>query len=63
MTSATLRPDVVEVCEKITKDPIKVFTKNEDLTRSGLKQFYVKVPVSHEEEKVTIFLTFAALLT
>eukprot|EP00467_Chlorarachnion_reptans_P020236 CAMPEP_0114492584 /NCGR_PEP_ID=MMETSP0109-20121206/3636_1 /TAXON_ID=29199 /ORGANISM="Chlorarachnion reptans, Strain CCCM449" /LENGTH=363 /DNA_ID=CAMNT_0001669443 /DNA_START=99 /DNA_END=1189 /DNA_ORIENTATION=+ len=54
VTSATLTPDANEICEKITRDPIKIYTKNEDLARSGIKQFYVKVPVSQLEEKVAL---------
>eukprot|EP00471_Norrisiella_sphaerica_P000151 CAMPEP_0184482404 /NCGR_PEP_ID=MMETSP0113_2-20130426/3965_1 /TAXON_ID=91329 /ORGANISM="Norrisiella sphaerica, Strain BC52" /LENGTH=586 /DNA_ID=CAMNT_0026862109 /DNA_START=1086 /DNA_END=2846 /DNA_ORIENTATION=- len=54
LTSATLTPDVSEICEKLTSSPIRIFARREDLARSGLKQYHVAVSTEAEEEKIAL---------
>uniref|UniRef100_A0A7S0H9L8 RNA helicase n=1 Tax=Amorphochlora amoebiformis TaxID=1561963 RepID=A0A7S0H9L8_9EUKA len=56
VTSATLTPDVTELTAKLTKDPFKLLTKQEDLARSGIRQFHVLVNSNGEEEKIVLCL-------
>lgn len=39
--SATMEKEVVDLCQKIMKDPVKILVKNENLTLAGIRQFYI----------------------
>lgn len=39
--SATMGQEVIDLCQKIMSDPIKILVKNENLTLAGIKQFYI----------------------
>lgn len=54
IVSATLPPDVLELINKITIDPIKILVKNEDLALEGIKQYYVVL--DHEEDKISCLI-------
>mmetsp|Transcript_28448 Transcript_28448/g.55361 ORF Transcript_28448/g.55361 Transcript_28448/m.55361 type:complete len:582 (+) Transcript_28448:188-1933(+) len=52
VTSATIDPNVAQLCEKILSNPFRILTKNQDLVRSGIKQYIVKVSADVEEKIV-----------
>jgi len=39
--SATYTPEVIEIAERIQRDPVKILVKNSEVTLDGIKQFYV----------------------
>lgn len=39
--SATMPPEIVEITEKILRDPIRIMVKTEELSLQGIRQFYV----------------------
>jgi len=41
--SATMPPEIVEITNKILRDPIKIMVKTEELTLQGIRQFYINV--------------------
>jgi superfamily II DNA/RNA helicase len=47
--SATMPPEVREVAEKFTKNPVRILIPPEDVTLQGIKQY--KVELDHEEWK------------
>lgn len=54
VVSATLPPDVLEIINKITNDPIKILVNNEDLALVGIKQYYVVL--DSEEDKISCLI-------
>ena len=39
--SATMEKQVVDLCQQIMNNPVKILVKNSDLTLAGIKQFYI----------------------
>ena len=54
IVSATLPPDVLQLINKITNDPIKILVKTEDLALEGIKQYYVVL--DNEEDKISCLI-------
>ena len=54
VVSATLPPDVLEIINKITNNPIKILVNNEDLALVGIKQYYVVL--DNEEDKISCLI-------
>lgn len=61
VVSATLPPDVLELINKITNDPIKILVKNEDLALEGIKQYYVVL--DNEEDKLLCLIDIYSTLS
>ena len=61
VVSATLPPDVLELINKITIDPIKILVKNEDLALEGIKQYYVVL--DNEEDKLLCLIDIYSTLS
>ncbi|XP_055347996.1 uncharacterized protein LOC129595108 [Paramacrobiotus metropolitanus] len=47
LLSATMTPDVLEVAEKVMRDPIRISAKTDELALEGIHQFFVDV---HRED-------------
>ena len=43
--SATLPPEALEITRKFMNKPVRILVKRDELTREGIKQFYVNVEV------------------
>ncbi|OII72666.1 DEAD DEAH box helicase family protein [Cryptosporidium andersoni] len=43
LVSATLPEEIIEITEKIMKDPLKILVKRDNLTLEGIRQFYIYV--------------------
>lgn len=57
MFSATLSPEVKNICRKFMKNPFEFFIDNEGkLTLHGLKQFYIKLEDNEKIRKLTDLL-------
>ena len=41
--SATMKPDILKLSDKLMSNPVKLLIKNEELTLEGIKQFYIEV--------------------
>jgi superfamily II DNA/RNA helicase len=54
IVSATLPPDVLQLINKITNDPIRILVKTEDLALEGIKQYYVVL--DNEEDKISCLI-------
>ncbi|EDK37471.2 hypothetical protein PGUG_01569 [Meyerozyma guilliermondii ATCC 6260] len=42
VVSATLTPEVLEMTNKFTSDPVKILVKRDDVTLKGIKQYYIQ---------------------
>lgn len=42
VVSATLTPEVLEMTNKFTTDPVKILVKRDDVTLKGIKQYYIQ---------------------
>ncbi|RLV87732.1 ATP-dependent RNA helicase FAL1 [Meyerozyma sp. JA9] len=42
VVSATLTPEVLEMTNKFTTDPVKILVKRHDVTLKGIKQYYIQ---------------------
>lgn len=57
MFSATLSPEVKNICRKFMKNPFEIFIDNEGkLTLHGLKQYYIKLEDNEKIRKLTDLL-------
>jgi len=57
MFSATMSPEVKNICRKFMKNPFEIFIDNEGkLTLHGLKQYYVKLEENEKIRKLTDLL-------
>lgn len=57
MFSATMSPDVKNICRKFMRSPFEVFIDNEGkLTLHGLKQYFIKLEESEKIRKLTDLL-------
>lgn len=54
--SATLPPKIVEMCNAIMNDPVRILVKESDLTLKGIKQFYISC--SSDEVKLQNMIIF-----
>ena len=52
VVSATMPCDLLESSAKFMNDPVKIFTKREERTLEGIRQFYVNV--EHEVDRHVI---------
>jgi translation initiation factor 4A len=50
--SATIPNDIIQLIDKITKNPLKILIKNDNLTLEGIMQYYVSV--SEEKYKYSV---------
>ena len=50
--SATLTDDVIDVANKLLRDPVRILVKPEDVPLDGIKQFYV--PLDNEDWKFDV---------
>lgn len=41
--SATMKPDILKLSDKLMSNPVKLLIKNEELTLEGIRQFYIEV--------------------
>lgn len=57
MFSATMSPEVKQICRKFMRNPFEVFIDNEGkLTLHGLKQYYIKLEENEKIRKLTDLL-------
>jgi ATP-dependent RNA helicase UAP56/SUB2 len=57
MFSATMSPDVKNICRKFMKNPFEIFIGNEGkLVLHGLKQYYLKLGENEKIRKLTDLL-------
>jgi translation initiation factor 4A len=52
--SATLNKDIVNLSEKILKNPLKILIKKENMTLDGITQTYIKAYNQHEKIQILI---------
>ena len=57
MFSATMQPEVKNICRKFMKNPFEIFIDDEKkLTLHGLKQYFVKLEENEKIRKLTDLL-------
>jgi ATP-dependent RNA helicase UAP56/SUB2 len=57
MFSATLPPEVKNVCRKFMKNPFEIFIDNQNkMILHGLKQYYIKLEDNQKIKKLTDLL-------
>lgn len=54
--SATLPPKIVEMCDEIMRNPVRILVKDSDLTLKGIRQFYISC--SNDEIKIENLIVF-----
>lgn len=52
--SATITTPILEICDKILANPLKILIKKQDIVLAGIKQYYVSLP--SEEDKIECIL-------
>ena len=50
LSSTTMSQDVLEVTTRLTRDPIRILVKKEELTLDGVRQFYINVQKEVQKE-------------